>query len=295
MKGYIIYNEEEAKKNSSFIEKFQNEGTKYDISFQYVPYEEYRRYEEPDLVINRTRDYRVSMYYENNGIAVFNPAYLIHIGNNKYEATGYLSEHLSYEVKDNKWIANTWFIGKTELNSFIDDEYMGRLISNLTGSADNDVVIKSVDGHGGSEVFLLENGVNNLGKRREILEKLSGHDCVVQERIDSDSSDIRVYIIGGKIYAAILRQGENDFRSNYSLGGSVKEYKLDDYQESYVMKFVEALGGSKIGMAGIDFILAKDGSLVFNEIEEMAGSRMLYECTDYNIAADYVKWISLFV
>lgn len=110
------------------------------------------------------------MYYENNGIAVFNPAYLIHIGNNKYEATGYLSEHLSYEVKDNKWIANTWFIGKTELNSFIDDEYMGRLISNLTGSADNDVVIKSVDGHGGSEVFLLENGVNNLGKRREILE-----------------------------------------------------------------------------------------------------------------------------
>ncbi len=72
---------------------------------------------------------------------------------------------------------------------------MGRLISNLTGSADNDVVIKSVDGHGGSEVFLLENGVNNLGKRREILEKLSGHDCVVQERIDSDSSDIRVYML----------------------------------------------------------------------------------------------------
>ncbi len=71
MKGYIIYNEEEAKKNSSFIEKFQNEGTKYDISFQYVPYEEYRRYEEPDLVINRTRDYRVSMYYENNGYSSF--------------------------------------------------------------------------------------------------------------------------------------------------------------------------------------------------------------------------------
>ena len=61
------------------------------------------------------------------------------------------------------------------------------------------------------------------------------------------------------------------------------------------MKFMEALGGSKIGMAGIDFILAKDGSLVFNEIEEMAGSRMLYECTDYDIVKDYVQWISKFI
>lgn len=295
MKGYIIYQSIEAEKNTSFIEKIINEGEKYGISFEYVPYEEYQEHAEPDIVINRTRDYRTSRFYENKGVAVFNPAYLVHIGNNKYEAVKYLSEHLTYEIKSNKWAANTWFVGKQELSSLLDNEYLSRLVSNLAGSPSNDVVIKSVDGHGGNEVFLLENGAGNTEKLKDIVEKLKGHDCIVQERIESNSSDIRVYIVGGKIYAAVLRNGKDDFRANHSLGGSASEYKLMSSQKSYVMKFVEALGGNKIGMAGIDFILTKDGKMIFNEIEEMAGSRMLYECTDYNIAADYVKWISLFV
>ena len=295
MKGYIIYQSNEAEKNAGFIEKLKEEGNKHDISFEYVPYEEHLEHAEPDVVINRTRDYRVSRHYENKGIAVFNPAYLVHIGNNKYESVRYLSEHLTYEVKSNKWAANTWFVGKSDLSSLLDNEYLGRLVSNLAGDASNDVVIKSVDGHGGDEVFLLENGAKNTDKVKEIVEKLKGHDCIVQERIESNSCDVRVYIVGGEIYAAILRNGKDDFRANHSLGGSASEYKLMSSQKSYVMKFVEALGGSKIGMAGIDFILAKDGSLVFNEIEEMAGSRMLYECTNYNIAADYIKWASSFI
>ncbi len=260
-----------------------------------MPAEEHLEYAEPDIVINRTRDYRVSRHYENKGIAVFNPAYLVHIGNNKYEAVMYLSEHLTYEVKSNKWAANTWFVSKSDLPSLLDNEYLKRLVSNLAGDSCNDVIIKSVDGHGGNEVFLLDNGASNTEKLKEILESLKGKDCVIQERIDSNSSDIRVYILGGEIYAAVLRNGSSDFRSNYSLGGSASEYKLMESQKSYIRKFAEALGGSRVGMAGIDFIVTKDGNLVFNEVEDMAGSRMLYECTDYNIAADYVKWISRFV
>ena len=295
MKGYIIYQSSEAEKNKAFIEKLKAEGDNQGISFEYVPAEEHLEYAEPDIVINRTRDYRVSRHYENKGIAVFNPAYLVHIGNNKYEAAMYLSEHLTYEVKSNKWAANTWFVSKSDLPSLLDNEYLKRLVSNLAGDSCNDVVIKSVDGRGGREVFLLDNGASNTEKLKEILENLKGKDCVIQERIESNSSDIRVYILGGEIYAAVIRNGSNDFRSNYSLGGSASEYKLMESQKSYIKKFAEALGGSRIGMAGIDFIVTKDGNLVFNEIEEMAGSRMLYECTGYNIAADYVKWISRFV
>ena len=44
-------------------------------------------------------------------------------------------------------------------------------------------------------------------------------------------------------------------------------------------------------MAGIDFILTKNNELIFNELEEMVGSRMLYANTDYNIVKDYVEWI----
>lgn len=244
----------------------------------------------PDIVINRTRNFKVSQFYESQGIKIYNPSYLTYIGNNKYEAVKYLSEHISDSVKNKKWTARTFLIKSKDISKILNTEYMEIVMGNLKCSG-KDIVIKSVDGHGGSEVFLLEAN-NNLRKRREIVNKLSEHDCVVQEKIDSNSSDIRVYIIGGKIYAAMLRTGKGSFRSNYSLGGSAEEYKLSDIQKSYVMEFVKALGGNKIGMAGIDFILTIDGQMLFNEVEEMAGSRMLYERTSYDIVKDYVHWIS---
>lgn len=247
------------------------------------------KYKMPDIVINRTRDFKVSQFYESQGIRIYNPAYLTYIGNNKYEAVKYLSEHITDSVKNKKWTAQTLLIKSKDIAKILSTEYMQKVMANL-GCFGKDIVIKSVDGHGGNEVFLLE--VNsNLKKRREIVNKLSGHDCIIQEKIDSDSSDIRVYIIGGKIYAAMLRTGGNDFRSNYSLYGNAEEYKLNDIQKNYVMEFVKALGSNKIGMAGIDFILTRDGQMLFNEVEEMAGSRMLYERTSYDIVKDYVHWI----
>lgn len=243
----------------------------------------------PDIVLNRTRDCAVSQFYERRGVNVYNSAHLTYIGNNKYEAIKYLSTHLAYDVLDKKWTANTQLLKSTDLAKILESEYINTITSNLTHFG-NDTVIKSVDGHGGAEVFLLE-GNASFDKRREIVQKLLGHDCVVQERIDSTSSDIRVYIVGGEIYAAMMRTGKDSFRSNYSLGGSAKEYRLDNAQKSYVMKFVDALGGSRIGMIGIDYIFTKDGELIFNEVEEMVGSRMLYEHTDYDIVKDYVQWI----
>lgn len=44
-------------------------------------------------------------------------------------------------------------------------------------------------------------------------------------------------------------------------------------------------------MAGIDFILTKDGRLIFNELEEMVGSRMLYNCSKHDIVKEYVECV----
>jgi len=293
--GYIIYNSSEAEKNRSFIEKFQEEGRQKGINFVYVPYDApsgtYMEYGLPDLAINRTRDYRASRWYENKGVKVYNPSYLVYIGNNKYEALKYLAEHLPYEIKDTRWMAHTWSVKSHDMYKIPDGGYLSTLTRNLAGDADNDIIIKSVSGHGGSEVFLLEKGAG-ARRRKEIAECLAGRDCIVQERIASKSQDVRVYIIGGEIYASVIRTGNNDFRSNYSLGGNASEYKLDRAQRSYVMGFVQALGGSRIGMAGIDFILSEDGELIFNEVEDMAGSRMLYNCSRHDIVKDYVEWIA---
>ena len=48
-------------------------------------------------------------------------------------------------------------------------------------------------------------------------------------------------------------------------------------------------------MAGMDFIVDSAGNLVFNEVEEMVGCRMLYQYTDLDIVKDYIDWLDAFL
>ena len=120
---------------------------------------------------------------------------------------------------------------------------------------------------------------------------LKGQDCLLQERIQSRSQDLRIYILGGEIYQGILRTGKGDFRSNFSRGGQVEAYELNDKQKQWIQAFIDAFPREWLGMIGMDFILTEDGRLVFNEVEEMVGCRMLYQCTSRDIVKDYICWL----
>ena len=66
----------------------------------------------------------------------------------------------------------------------------------------------------------------------------------------------------------------------------------DEEQKKIIEKFIEAFGAEQLSMAGIDFILTRDGNLIFNELEEMVGSRMLYNCSKHDIVREYVEQIA---
>ena len=74
-----------------------------------------------------------------------------------------------------------------------------------------------------------------------------------------------------QIIASILRVSNSDFRSNYSLGGTAKIYNLSHEERSIVYKIIELFD---FGLVGIDFYFM--GKMVFNEIEDVVGARMLY-------------------
>lgn len=138
------------------------------------------------------------------------------------------------------------------------------------------VVKKPVDGHGGQDVVLLD--------KAEPFEK----NYVYQMPCDTLGKDLRVWAIGGEIIAAILRESETDFRSNFCLGGSATVYQLSDTQKVLVKKVISLMDSDYIG---IDFLF-HSGQLVFNEIEDTVGARMIYEKTDIDIIrlyCDYIK------
>lgn len=297
--AYIIYYDEEAKKNSGFIEMLKSECRKYDIALEYISFEKVNimsessfenKFKKIFFVINRTREYKLSLRFEKINVKVFHSSKITELGNNKYKTYCCLKEYFEKNKNEpqGEWIAHTVLVKADDLNNVLND-YIGK-----------GYVIKSVDGHGGSQVFSLNDDGTKLGSYRKnrdnaknnIYKSLQGHDCVLQKRIDSDSNDIRVYIVFGKIYAAVLRHGNDGFKSNFSLGGSVEEYFLDEEQKKFIEKFIEAFGAGQLSMAGIDFILTRDGNLIFNELEEMVGSRMLYNCSKHDIVRKYVEQIA---
>ena len=137
------------------------------------------------------------------------------------------------------------------------------------------VVKKKIDGKGGNEVFMLE--------KAETFEK----SYVYQKPCDTPGRDLRVWVIGKEIITSVLRHNDTDFRSNYCLGGKATLYTLSDDEKKLTKKIIALLKSDYIG---IDFIF-NNGRLIFNEIEDTVGARMVYDLTDIDIISKYCNYI----
>lgn len=287
--AYMIYTEAEGQKNHAFIKMFQRAGESHNLLFSFVPLTQYQQMPLPDLVLNRSRNPEVSRWYEERQIRVYHDSDIVKIGNDKYQTLQRLQERLPEDVVAATWCPRSFLLTAEMVN---DLHLLQQQIKQKLGTEDA-VVLKTVDGHGGSEVYRLSaNPLRDALHWRQILDCLRGRHLLCQSWVDCDSRDLRVYILWGEIYAAVLRQGQDDFRSNYSRGGSVRQYDLSEQERAYIQPFIQALGGKRLAMAGIDFLLRRDGMLLFNELEEMVGCRMLYQCTERDIVQDYISMMA---
>lgn len=235
MSGILIYTESEARRNEFAIEKFRE-----NLDIMLVD-ENYRG--KADFVINRTNSCTIAKYYEEQGVRVFNPSSLSRLANDK---------QLCYDFMEKHGIP------------VLETRYKGE-----------PVIKKSIDGHGGSEVFFLD--------KNEKHEK--GY--VYQKPCDTSGKDLRVWVIGKKIITSILRESKTDFRSNFCLGGSASPYELSRKERQLVERVMSLVDSDYIG---IDFLF-NNGELVFNEIEDTVGARMVYAKTDIDIIKLYCEYI----
>ena len=248
MKGWIIYDKKDAEKNIAFISRLTAELAKYDIEARLVFVENEPKKETPSFAINRSRDYKIAERLENKGVKVFNESAITKLSNDKRRM-------------------HKFFDGKVPQMKLV---------------TDYPFVLKSVDGHGGNEVFM----VNSREEEDKAILALGTKDYIKQEVCSDLGKDKRVYIVGNEVVSSILREAD-DFRSNYSLGGRATACELDEQEKEIVEKILKTIS---IDYAGIDLIYNK-GEPVFNEIEDPVGARMLYENTDIDIVEIFVKYI----
>jgi glutathione synthase/RimK-type ligase-like ATP-grasp enzyme len=117
---------------------------------------------------------------------------------------------------------------------------------------------------------------------------VGGSDFVLQPLTGNKHQDLRVYVLGTEIIAAVLRTAKEGFKSNFSLGGEVRLYELSEEEIGVVNRIIREFD---FGLVGIDFIVGDQGELIFNEIEDVVGSRMLYQCSEINIVRSYLEFI----
>lgn len=280
MTGYLIYNEYESKRNEWFIHELIEEFQKHNVKLilfieerlsftnhgkHYFFYDN-RTLENPIFVINRTNNYIISLQFEALKIRVFNNSYVSKIANNKYLAYKEIS---SLNIKT----LNTKLVKK---NDILNKVYN-------FGSIDYSVVIKPVDEKGGKDVYLC----NNKEELLSYAAKINKEEFIIQKASSDLGKDLRVYILGNKIYKAMLRINKGGFISNFCLGNDAIVYELNNKEIEIVNKILTI---SNFDYVGIDFLF-DGGEIVFNEIEDSVGSRMLYSKTNLNVARDYTKYV----
>ena len=281
MIGWILYGRKEAEYNKHYITMYQEEGKKFDITFEVIIVEElefgirnntwYIEYQGenvklPKFVISRAIYPILSKQLECMKIPVFNGSEVARICNDKaltYQAVASLGID----------IIDTTFCKQGKLRDGLSRRNMK-------------TVVKTVDGHGGQQVYLVD--PSDSLQVDEVVMDTCHHDTVLQPLVGTAHKDLRVYVIGDAIIAAILRKAKEGFKSNFSLGGDVSVYELNKEEREKVQLIIELV---KPDMVGIDFIVGDNGELIFNEIEDVVGARMLYQCTDINLVKLYIEHI----
>ncbi|WP_257183459.1 ATP-grasp domain-containing protein [Corynebacterium cystitidis] len=149
-------------------------------------------------------------------------------------------------------------------------------------------VVKPRDGHGGAGVELVEKPVRDPVND---LVQDANENLIVQALADTPGVDLRVYLLGGSVQAAMLRQSKTSFKSNFSLGGSAQIYPLNDDALAAIAQLVQVAPILSQGLCGVDFI-RHQSRWVLNEIEDVVGMRMLYTQTELDIVDKHLAYLA---
>lgn len=157
------------------------------------------------------------------------------------------------------------------------------------------VVYKPLIGSKGEGIELINNDDQN--KINKILDYKSI--LYLQEYIENKGYDIRTIFINNEMFCQFIRENENDFRYNISLGGKAHDSKDYKTKDKYLAEFLKesVIIGEKISKTtkmkifGIDTLPSNENKLYFLEVNPILGFEGAESATSLNIAKEIVKLI----
>ncbi|MFJ8063157.1 RimK family alpha-L-glutamate ligase [Psychrobacillus sp. NPDC096426] len=259
MNGLLIYELKEIERNRSFIDRLITAAEIHGLTLTVID-DQNSTIPEADFIFFRARNPKLAKQLEQRNIPMFNRAEVNVIANDKLKAIQVVQLLGIATVPTSK-------------------------ISLISDIKEYPAVLKTVDGHGGTQVEL----ISIEEDAQSFLEKHEGHTIIAQTYIETNATDVRVFMLGVEVVGAVKRIGaKNSFKSNFTLGGTVEKYTLSEQQIADVQKIAKALKSDYIG---IDFLLLPDGNWLFNEIEDPVGARSYFATTGEDIAIPIMNYM----
>jgi ribosomal protein S6--L-glutamate ligase len=148
------------------------------------------------------------------------------------------------------------------------------------------VIIKVASGTHGNGVVLAE--TKKAAKAVMQAFYVEGVSFIVQEYIaESAGTDIRAFVVNGKVVASMKRQSlDDDFRSNLHQGGEGSMVKLTDEERRTAQKAAKAMG---LPICGVDMMRSERGPLVL-EVNSSPGFG-IEKVTGRNVAEKIIEYV----
>lgn len=149
------------------------------------------------------------------------------------------------------------------------------------------VVVKMIEGTQGIGVVLAD----STAAARSVIEALRGLDVniLVQEFVrEAEGADIRAFVVGNRVVAAMKRQGApGEFRSNLHRGGTARKIKLTPKERSAAVRAASILG---LKVAGVDILRSRRGPVVL-EVNSSPGLEGIERATEVDVADAIIAYI----
>lgn len=163
------------------------------------------------------------------------------------------------------------------------------------------VILKLLSGSQGIGVSIIE----SLASLKSVLQTLWKMDprleVLIQEKIESDY-DLRIHILTKKFNSPKPEETDSvligsmqrnkvkkDFRTNYSLGGTVQKAKISPEQEQIAIAAAKAIG---CNWCGVDIIVdKKTGKNYVLEVNASPGTQGLKKATGIDVVSDIVDFL----
>lgn len=109
----------------------------------------------------------------------------------------------------------------------------------------------------------------------------------LQETIAHNGRDIRAFVIGGRVVAAMERVSD-DWRTNLARGAEARPCYLTAAQEELCLEAIQVVGAD---YAGVDLLPAATGQLYVIEVNSIPGWKGLQSTSPVNIAEKMVAYL----